>query len=185
MLSNLLNKKMVSPGTACFITFGTYLAFVGARLGNVLIGAADATIDDFCNIRIVAEDVSGHLSGLELIGYSTPEDGAPEYIERTVPIKIQAEQDEACINVAKDYSIEHDGLARYKLKTPDIQGLHLEGITDERLLEGVRAEWRRHGQPTGAGDWGLCTAGLAAVLIAGAIYVSSLSRRLATKGRKK
>ncbi len=173
---------MVSLKTIYFVTLGAYLTFVGARLGNFLIGAADATIDDFCNIRIVAEDVGGHLSGLELIGSSTPEDGAPEYIERIVPIRIQAEQNEACITVAKDYSIERDGLARYELKTPDIQGLHLENITDERLLAGVRAEWSKHGQPqTGAGGWELCAAGLAAAFIAGAIYVSSRTRRLATK----
>lgn len=174
---------MISHKTAHYIMLGTYLAVVGTRLGNFLISAADATLDDFCNIRITAEGIGeSDLSGLELHGYTTPEDGAPDYIERAVPIKIQAEPDEVCINVAKDYSLEHDGLVRYELKTPKIPSLHLDSMSDKNLLDGVTARLPKPEQPqTGAGGGELCAAGLAAALVAGTIYVA----RLATKKRQK
>ena len=170
---------MISHRATHFIVLGTYVAFTAVRLGNFLLGAADATIDDFCNILIVSEGVGDtDLSTLELIGSSTPEDGAPEYIERVVPTNIQAGPDEVCIKVDKDYSIEHDGLVRYELKTPEIAGLHLNGITDESLRGGVRAEFRKHGEPkTDAGLSGLCAAGIVTAVVAGGLYFAHRLRR--------
>ncbi len=174
---------MISHRTAHYITLGAYLTIVGARLGNFLIGAADATIDDFCNIGITAEGIGGtDLSGLELHGYATPADGAPDFIDRVVPTEIQAGPDSVCVNVAPNYSIEHDGLARYELKTPKISGLHLNNMSDQDLLDGVKATLHKHERPqTSAGGWELCAAGLAAAFVVGAIYVARMRPRLATK----
>ena len=178
---------MISQRHAYLITFGAYTAFAAIRFGRFFIGVADATIDDFCNIQIVADGIGEtDLSTLELIGYSTPEDGAPENIERVVPTIIQAGPNEVCVNVAPGYAVEHDGLARYELKTPKISGLHLDKMTDKNLLDGVKAEFRKQPESQTDGVFAvLCFAGLTAVM-AGAMYVAyKLGRPVAQKPKRR
>ena len=178
---------MISQRHVHSITLGAYTAFAAIRLGRFFIGVADATIDDFCNIQIIADGIGDtDLSTLELIGYSTPEDGAPENIERVVPTTIQAGPNEVCVNVAPNYAVEHDGLTRYELKTPKIPGLHLDKMTDKDLLDGVKAEFRKHPEPqTSEVFSGLCTAGIIAAVMVGAPYVAHRLGRPADKPKRR